>query len=166
MSVLFLWRDMGCCSPLAVFQLELLVTHLRHFTPDCVHVPGVDILKVQHRFCGVSAAKQMTQVTITRSCFQDAGYYTAQDTFVCSRSKVAANGPSGHPRSSSNNVALQDCQSCCINRPYMKDRLLREKICHARSQLITAGQRQAQSMPGISAIISSVWSSHSEMLAA
>ena len=45
--------------------------------------------------------------------------------------------PLGRPRSSFNNVALCDCQNCCIGRPYYRDaqdRLLwRDKTCPART---------------------------------
>jgi len=44
--------------------------------------------------------------------------------------------PPGRPRSSFNDVALRDCQNCCISRPYRdaQDRLLwRDKTCPART---------------------------------
>ena len=45
--------------------------------------------------------------------------------------------PLGRPRSSFNNVALCDCQNCCIGRPYYRDaqdRLLwRDKTCPAHT---------------------------------
>ncbi len=116
-------------SPLAVFQMNCL---RRICGISLHHVPNVDILNR----CNTLSVESQLQGKRLRWLGHVFRMPNDRLPKKLSFGQVKGLRPSGRPRSSFNDVALQDCQARGINRPYRdaQDRLLwKDKTCPART---------------------------------
>ena len=107
-------------SPLAVFQVNCL----RHICGISLrdHVPNVDILD-RCNTLSVESQLQGKRLSWLGHVFRMPDDRLPKKLLF---GEVKGPRPPGHPRFSSNDVALRDCQNCRITRPYrdVQDRLL------------------------------------------
>ncbi len=112
-------------SPLAVFQMNCLRRICGISLRD--HVPNVDILNR----CNTLSQLQGKRLRRLDHVFRMPNDRLPKKLLF---GQVKGRRPPGRPRSSFNDVALQDCQARGINRPYRdaQDRLLwKDKTCPA-----------------------------------
>ena len=117
-------------SPLAVFQMNCLRCICGISLRD--HVPNVDILNR----CNTLSVESQLQGKRLRWLGHVFRMPNDRMPNKLSFGRVKGPRPPGRPRSSFNDVALHDCQTCQIGRPYRdaQDRQLwRYKTCPARS---------------------------------
>ena len=117
-------------SPLAVFQMKCLRCICGISLRD--HVPKVDILNR----CNTLSVESQLQGKRLR--WLGHGFSMSNDSLPKKLlfGQVKGLCPPGRPRSSFNDVALRDCQTCRVGRPYTdaQDLLLwKDKTCPART---------------------------------
>ena len=117
-------------SPLAVFQMNCLRRICGISLRD--HVPNVDILN-RCNTLSVESQLQGKRLRWLGHIFRMPNDRLPKKLLF---GQVKGRRPPGRPRSSFNDVALQDCQARGVSRPYRdaQDRLLwKDKTCPART---------------------------------